>query len=174
MGRSENQIREFPLDKLGGTLIKSSGIRLGANLNSGGWGTVYLGRQNAPARPATSSANCSPNTARSLKRFMKSTFSRQPAKLYAVKVLQTARKGDDKQMQDDEERIHLRASSYNHPNIVKLHQVVKESEMTFFVLVSCSLCNWGFRADISLRTTAQAVIYSVPSCTRGSMATFPL
>lgn len=133
MGRTDAEIRECPLDRLSGTVIKSAGIRLGSNLNSGGWGTVYLGRRTASAQSSTRSEPSSPES--KIKRLVQRSLFRQSTRLFAVKVLQTAHSGRDKQMQDEEARLHLLASSTHHPGIVKLHQVIKEAKLTFFILV---------------------------------------
>jgi serine/threonine protein kinase len=132
MGRTNAQILECPLDRLSGLVVKSAGIRLGSNLNSGGWGTVYLGRLTAPAQ---SSTRLDPSPESKIKRLVHRSLFRQPARLFAVKVLQTAHSGRDKEMQDEEARLHLLASSSHHPGIVKLHQVIKEPKFTFLVLV---------------------------------------
>ena len=133
MGRTDAQIRECPLDRLSGTVVKTAGIRLGANLNSGGWGTVYLGRLVASAQsPMLSEAFSSESK---IKRLVHRSLFRQPSRLIAVKVLQTAHTGRDKEMQNEEARLHFRASSSRHPGVVKLHQVIREPTFTFLVLV---------------------------------------
>lgn len=139
MGRTDAQILECPLDRLSGLVIKSAGIRLGSNLNSGGWGTVYLGRLAAPIHSPTHSHPSSPES--KIKRFVHRSLFRPAARLFAVKVLQTAHSGRDKEMQDEEARLHLLASSSHHPGIVKLHQVIKEPKFTFLVLVRRSSKN---------------------------------
>ena len=130
--RRTEQHRERPLDKLSGTVVKAAGIRLGSNLNSGGWGTVYLGRLTASSQPPGLLEPPSPES--KIKRFVHRSLFRQ-SRLFAVKVLQTADSGRDKGMQDEEARLHFLASSNHHPGIVKLHQVVREAKFTYFILV---------------------------------------
>lgn len=142
MRRTEEQLRERPLDKLSGTVVKAAGIRLGSNLNSGGWGTVYLGRLKESSQSPGLSEPPSPES--KIKRFVHRSLFRQSARLFAVKVLQTADSGRDKDMQDEEARLHFLASSNHHPGIVKLHQVVREAKFTYFILVRLDSGNQQF------------------------------